>query len=188
MSTEVKKKKTAADGSADNVVSDVELKANTAALLCYLGLWVSGIIFLVLEQKNRVVRFHAAQSIVTFGFLMLVQGLLSLIPLVGDYFSIVIGILMLVLWIVLMVTAYRGEVLRLPLAAELAERLADVTKTSNDTTPADHEPVLSSPGTEVKTSTQAAAAVVVGKTGGSGEFYQTTWTQHTISYCFAIFW
>jgi hypothetical protein len=119
---------------------------------------------------------------------MLAQGLLRLIPLVGDYFSIVIGILMLVLWIVLMIRAYRGEVLRLPMAAELAQRLADVTQTSKGAAPADHETALSSPGTAEKAAAQAASAVAVGKTAGNGEFYPTTRTQRTVSYCFAIFW
>ena len=45
------------------------LKPNVAGLLCYLGAWVSGIIFLIIERKNRVVRFHAMQSLITFGIL-----------------------------------------------------------------------------------------------------------------------
>ncbi len=43
------------------------LQPNIAGLLCYVGGWISGIIFLVLEQRNRWVRFHAVQSIVVFG-------------------------------------------------------------------------------------------------------------------------
>ena len=45
------------------------LTPNVAALLCYVGGWISGIVLLVLEQKNRFVRFHALQSIILFGSL-----------------------------------------------------------------------------------------------------------------------
>ena len=45
--------------------STTGLEPNVAGLLCYLGGWITGIIFLVIEQKSRFVRFHALQSIVT---------------------------------------------------------------------------------------------------------------------------
>ncbi len=49
--------------------STTGLEPNVAGLLCYLGAWITGIIFLVIEQKSKFVRFHALQSIVTFGAL-----------------------------------------------------------------------------------------------------------------------
>jgi len=36
------------------------LSPNVAGLLCYVAGWITGIIFLVLEQRNKFVRFHAA--------------------------------------------------------------------------------------------------------------------------------
>ena len=54
--------------SAD--VSSTNLEPNVAGLLCYLGTWITGIIFILIEQKNRFVRFHAIQSIAIFGMLM----------------------------------------------------------------------------------------------------------------------
>jgi uncharacterized membrane protein len=96
------------------------LKPNVAGLLCYLGGWVTGIIFLIIEQKDRFVRFHAAQSIVIFGFLSVAAALLSWIPVVGAFFGAVIGVAGFVLWIVLMVKAYQGELYRLPVAGDVA--------------------------------------------------------------------
>ena len=52
--------------------STTGLEPNVAGLLCYLGGWITGIVFLVIEQKNKFVRFHALQSIVTFGALTIV--------------------------------------------------------------------------------------------------------------------
>lgn len=106
--------------------SSIDLKPNVAGLLAYLGVWVTGIIFLVLEQKNRFVRFHAAQSIVTFGSLFFIQYIMSHIPLIGWVFNVMLGVLTFVLWIVLMVRAYNGEWYRLPVAGELTERLIGI--------------------------------------------------------------
>lgn len=50
-------------------------KENMKRLLCYLGFWVTGIIFLVIEKRDRLVRFHAMQSLVTFGVLNIVWGI-----------------------------------------------------------------------------------------------------------------
>jgi uncharacterized membrane protein len=94
-----------------------------SGLLCYVGLWVTGIIFLVLERRNRWVRFHAAQSLVTFGALFLFSLFIGWIPFIGRFFSVIIGITTFVLWIVLMVRAYQGERFRVPVAAELAEAI-----------------------------------------------------------------
>lgn len=44
------------------------MKADLAALLSYLAGILTGIIFYLLEKENKYVRFHAMQSIVTFGF------------------------------------------------------------------------------------------------------------------------
>ncbi len=96
------------------------LKPNVAGLLCYLGGWVTGIIFLIIEQKDRFVRFHAVQSIVTFGFLSVAAAFLSWIPVIGAFFGAIIGVTGFVLWIVLMVKAYQGELYRLPVAGDVA--------------------------------------------------------------------
>ena len=99
------------------------LPYNVASLLCYLGMWVTGIIFLVLEQKDERVRFHAAQSIVTFGTLLVLSTLLRFIPVVGWLFATAGGTAMFIIWIVLMVKTYRGEIYRLPIASDLADLL-----------------------------------------------------------------
>jgi uncharacterized membrane protein len=108
-------------------VNEMTLKDLTppvAGLLCYVAGWISGIVFLVLEQKNRFVRFHALQSIIVFGILTLASSILGNIPLIGTAFSIIIGILAFCFWIILMVKAYQGELFKMPWAGDLAERLA----------------------------------------------------------------
>ena len=58
--------------------STTGLEPNIAGLLCYLGGWITGIVFLVIEQKNKFVRFHALQSIVTFGALTVASAIFYL--------------------------------------------------------------------------------------------------------------
>jgi uncharacterized membrane protein len=111
------KQKMAAGGSSTG------LEPNIAGLLCYVGGWISGIVFLVIEQKNAFVRFHALQSIVTFGALTVAGALLGWIPYAGVVFGTIIGILAFILWVVLMVKAYQGELYKLPVAGQVAEGL-----------------------------------------------------------------
>lgn len=103
--------------------SSTGLEPNIAGLLCYVGGWISGIVFLVIEQKNAFVRFHALQSIVTFGALTVAGALLGWIPYAGVVFGTIIGILAFILWVVLMVKAYQGELYKVPLAGQVAEGL-----------------------------------------------------------------
>lgn len=67
--TRVEAEKQAAEG-----VSTTKLPPNKAGLLCYVGFWVTGIIFLIIERKNKLVRFHAMQSLVVFGILNIIWG------------------------------------------------------------------------------------------------------------------
>ncbi len=103
--------------------SSTRLQPNVAGLLCYVGGWISGIVFLVIEQRNRWVRFHALQSIVTFAALTVAGALLGAIPYAGDVFGIIIGILAFTLWVVLMVKTYQGELYKVPLAGQVIEGL-----------------------------------------------------------------
>lgn len=93
------------------------LPKNTAAALSYVLGWVTGIIFLLIE-KDPFVRFHAMQSIITFGVLML----LSFVPLVGWILSPLVAIVGFVLWLVLIFKAYQGEEFKLPVIGEFAKK------------------------------------------------------------------
>lgn len=99
------------------------LQPNIAGLLCYVGGWVSGIILLVLERKNRWVRFHAVQSIVVFGTITIAGIILGWIPIVEGAFSWIISVIGLILWVILMVKAYNGERYKLPVAGDIAESI-----------------------------------------------------------------
>jgi uncharacterized membrane protein len=108
------------------------LSPNIAGLLCYVGIWISGIIFFVLEQKNKFVRFHAAQSIVAFGTLTVAGIILGLIPAVGVVFSSIIGVIGFIVWIVMIVKASSGEWYKLPLAGDVAENIVASSRVTGE--------------------------------------------------------
>lgn len=98
------------------------MQPNLAALLSYLLGFITGIIFYVLEKENKFVRFHAMQSIITFGALFVASAVLGLLPIVGVLLSFLIGIGSTVLWIILMVKAYKGEEFKLPVVGDIAAK------------------------------------------------------------------
>ncbi len=94
------------------------LPKNTAAALSYALGWLTGIVFLLIE-KDKFVRFHAAQSIVVFGILTIIV----LIPVIGWVIAPLAWIVGFILWLVLIFKAYQGEEFKLPWAGNLAKKL-----------------------------------------------------------------
>ena len=106
------------------VAKGTGLEPNVAGLLCYVGWWVSGLVFLLLEPKDKFVRFHAIQSIIVFGFVNLLYFVFFRIPFIGFAFGWIVWAFGIVLWIVLMVRAYQGQKLKMPIAGDFAEKHA----------------------------------------------------------------
>ena len=116
------------------------LSENTAAILSYVLGWLTGIIFFLIDSRPYV-RFHAAQSIVTFGGLHIIRAVLGMMFGLGWAFGgygfghfagfglgvmllSLLGLLSFVLWIVCMIKAYQGERFMVPYAGDIAANLA----------------------------------------------------------------
>ncbi len=102
--------------------SSTGLSENVAGLLCYVLGWISGVIFVLIENKSKFVRFHAIQSIYVFGVLTIIGIILGWIPVVGGVLNWIIGAIAFILWIVLMFKAYHGEKYKIPWAGNMAEK------------------------------------------------------------------
>ncbi len=102
--------------------TSMNLEENIAGLLCYVLGWVTGIVFLVLEKENKFVRFHAFQSLLTFLPLSVLAWILRQIPLVGWPLAGLVWVLILILWLILMFKAYRGEKYKLLIVGSIAEK------------------------------------------------------------------
>ncbi len=100
--------------------SSTGLDENVAGFLCYLLGFITGIVFLVVEKKSRFVKFHAMQSTITFLGLFVISLVLGVIPII-HLLLFPIWILSLILWLLLMVKALRGERYLLPIVGKMAE-------------------------------------------------------------------
>lgn len=95
---------------------------NIFAALTYLFGAVTGIIFLLFERKNAFVRFHAMQSVITFGGIYLLHVILGYMSGVGLLANGLLSLFSLILWVVLMYKAYKGEYYHLPYIGDLAKQ------------------------------------------------------------------
>ena len=118
--------------------SSTGMSANVAGLLCYVATWITGIVFVVMEKKSTFVKFHAWQSIMTFGALTVVQIILSIIGTIAwaaspfgglwrfaNVLGVIVWVIMVGLWIALMLLAYQGKMWKVPLAGNWAEKQAN---------------------------------------------------------------
>ncbi len=103
------------------------LSENVASALCYVLGLLTGIIFLVLApyNQNKTIRFHAFQSIflhvawlaIWFASIFILHGFMIFVtPLVGLAFFII--------WILVIIKAYQGQKLVLPVIGSLAQQQA----------------------------------------------------------------
>ena len=96
-----------------------------------------------MEKKNKTVRFHAMQSILTFLPLTILYWILNWFGspswTSGGYYgygswspgipaliwlSWLIGLITFLLWLILMFKAYQGEKFKLPIVGDIAEKKA----------------------------------------------------------------
>jgi len=116
------------------VASTGILKENLAAALAYVS-FIPAIVFLRVRpfKHNRLVRFHSWQSIffaiagaLAAIVLRIVFFVLSLIPrfgyLLGSLVVLVVGIGFMILWLVALIKAFQGELFKLPVIGDFAEK------------------------------------------------------------------
>lgn len=98
------------------------LDRNVAAGLACLFSVVGGIVFLVIEKKDRYVRFYAMQSLllgaasIAFSILMQIAiGILGFIPVIGWIVSLllipiamIVGLAYVALWLITTIKAFSG--------------------------------------------------------------------------------
>jgi len=98
------------------------MEENLEALIAYLGVWITGLIILLLEKKSEYVRFHAMQSLITFLGITILSWILAFVPFVGGLLYELLWLLGIILWIVGMIKAYQGERYKFPFVGDLAEQ------------------------------------------------------------------
>lgn len=120
--------------------SSTGLQANLAALLTYIFIPVTSIVFLVIEKSSRLVRFHAMQSLLLGAAMIVLSIVLSVLMMVvvgvvgvaSSTLAGIVGLLsmllwfglwigMLLVWVLCLVKAYQGQIFKLPVIGNIAE-------------------------------------------------------------------
>ena len=110
------------------------LEPQVGNLVAYLLGFVTGLI-LYFTQSDREIRFHAAQSTITFGGIFVLQIVLVILSaflaaifgplsLLIWLLQMLVGLATFVLWIMLMIKGYNREHYKLPIVGDMAEQWA----------------------------------------------------------------
>ena len=114
-----------------NKDTSLGLSENIEGVLCYSFGFVTGIIFLFLEDDNKFVRFHAIQSIIVFLPLFIIYVAITFLPMVGLIMNMmswpiiipILSIIIIIFWLFMMYKAFIGEKYKLPIVGDFAEKL-----------------------------------------------------------------
>ena len=122
--------------SSANGPTSMGMQANTAAGLSYIAGWITGLIFFFGEKQNRFVRFNAMQSILLYAALMVIYIALTVLGTALLFTSVwvivvlltwLVGLGAFALWLILMINAFQGKYLKLPIIGDYAEKFATPT-------------------------------------------------------------
>lgn len=105
---------------------------NVAGMLAYVTI-IPAIIFLVMEpyNKSRFVRFHSFQNLffaVAWIVLWIALSIVAHIPILGWLTILIwplIGLGGLILWVILLLKANQGQMWKLPVIGDMAEKQAN---------------------------------------------------------------
>lgn len=114
------------------------LPANVAAALSCIFTLVGGVVFLVLERKDKFVRFYSMQSIILGAVALLVwisvevvDFIFRHIPIIGKLLhyllygvNSVFSLVWIVVYVIVIVQAFRGKEWQIPYLGKLARRQA----------------------------------------------------------------
>lgn len=111
--------------------NQVGLSDNAAGGLAYVT-FIPAIIFLIIEpfNKNPYVRFHSWQSIflsiawIAVDIVLHFIGRVPFLGLINLFLWPVVGLLFFILWLVVMINAFKGKRFKVPLIGDLAEKQA----------------------------------------------------------------
>lgn len=115
--------------AAQTPVANGGMADNVAGLLAYL--FIPAIIFLLVEpyKKSRFVRFHSFQclffAIAWFVLWFLLTIVTSVVGVFMFFLYPIISLAGLALGIFLMIKAYQGQIFKLPMIGDLAEKQAN---------------------------------------------------------------
>ena len=106
------------------------VQEHTAIAIGYALGWVSGLVILLAEKNNDKVRYHAAQSIIVFGSITLLNLIISTVPFWGASLLLlnILSITTIVAWIVFVVAALNKKPMTLNAISGYVDQLQSLIK------------------------------------------------------------
>lgn len=98
------------------------MSSRNKAILSYVGLYFTGILFLVIEKNDEFVRKSAAQSLVLSLVAMLFRNFFALVPIIGTYLTILFDIFFVAVLVFLIIKASKNIYFKLPIVSEISEK------------------------------------------------------------------
>ena len=109
-----------------SAASASRIAPHLAGALAYAGWAVTGVaVYLLTDRRERFVRFHALQSILLTVALGIVTGAVFAVPLVGRALFTMAASGFVLVWLLAMRKAFRGERYPLPFIGEIARAHVD---------------------------------------------------------------
>lgn len=89
-----------------------------AGLLAYFIPFFGGLFFLIIEKENKLIRFHAVQSILLWIVFVILAAILWWVPVI----NILLYLFILLVWIFMMYQALMERMFELPVIGDIAKR------------------------------------------------------------------
>jgi len=102
-------------------VSRTGLDVNTASALSYVLGPLSGVLFLIIE-KDETIRFHAMQSTIVTGLVLIVPPLVGGLGFLARLASL-LTIVGFAVWLILIYKAWLGDIWEVPVLGGYARRI-----------------------------------------------------------------
>lgn len=99
---------------------------DTSAALCYVLGPITGVLFFILDSDTTV-RFHAVQSTIVIGFLIVMQIAFGFMPILSRLVPL-ISLGTFILYLVLIYKTWLGEKIVIPVLGEYAQKFLKKVK------------------------------------------------------------
>lgn len=105
-------------GAGQEIETDVPVPLGIACLLSYFMPVIGGVFFLFTEKRNKLIRFHAVQSVLFWAFF----GACSVLALIigSSLLTKTVAIVFFLYWIYAMYEAVQGRLRKLPVIGDIA--------------------------------------------------------------------
>lgn len=98
------------------------MSSKNKAVISYVGLYFTGILFLAAEKNDQFVRKSAAQSVALSFMAILFRSFFILIPFIGKFLTILFDIFFILLLVFLIIKTSKNIYFKLPIISEISEK------------------------------------------------------------------